>query len=116
VDDEPWARLITARILRENGYEVVDAPGPLEALELFRLGLRVDLVLTDVVMPDMSGRELTEQIAEQFPALPVVYMSGYSHEVIAHQGVLEPDVLLVEKPFTDQALLRTVHAALDRAG
>jgi hypothetical protein len=113
VEDEPGVRAITARILREHGYEVVAAEGPAEALELFRSGqLSADLLVTDVVMPGLSGRELADQVRVQHPDLPVVYISGYSHEVIAHQGVLEPDVLLVEKPFTDQALLRTVHTAL----
>jgi PAS domain S-box-containing protein len=113
VEDEAGVRQITARILREYGYAVVAAEGPAEALELVRSGqVAADLLVTDVVMPGLSGRELAEQINRLHPDLPVVYISGYSHEVIAHQGVLEPDVRLVEKPFTDQALLRTVHAAL----
>ncbi len=116
VEDEAGVRKITARILREHGYVVVEAAGPVEALELFRSGPVADLLLTDVVMPGMSGRELAEEIGQQFPDLPVVYMSGYSHDVIAHQGALKPDVLLVEKPFTDQALLRTLHVALTRQG
>jgi FixJ family two-component response regulator len=60
----------------------------------------------------MSGRELADAVAQHLPGLPVVYMSGYSHDVIAHQGVLERGLLLVEKPFTDASLLRTVGAAL----
>jgi CheY-like chemotaxis protein len=115
VEDEAGVRETTARMLREYGYDVIEAEGPLEALESWRSGaLRADLLLTDAVMPGMSGRELAEQIGRVSPDLPVVYISGYSHEVIAHQGVLEPDVVLVEKPFTDQALLRTIHAALSR--
>jgi CheY-like chemotaxis protein len=115
VEDEVGVRQITARILREQGYAVVEAAGPVEALELCRSGaLSADLLLTDVVMPEMSGRELAEQIGQQLPDLPIVYMSGYSHDVIAHQGALESDVLLVEKPFTDQALLRTISTALTR--
>ena len=114
VEDEVGVREITARILREHGYAVVvAADGPAEALELCRAGeVFVDLLVTDVVMPAMSGRDLAEQIKQIRPDLPVVFISGYSHDVIAHQGVLEPGVRLVEKPFTDQALLRTVHAAL----
>jgi CheY-like chemotaxis protein len=113
VEDEVGVREITARILREHGYEVVAAEGPAEALELCRSGrVAVDILVTDVVMPAMSGRDLATEISQVCPGLPIVYISGYSHEVIAHQGVLEPGVLLVEKPFTDQALLRTVHGAL----
>jgi CheY-like chemotaxis protein len=113
VEDEIGVREITARILREHGYAVVTADGPAEALELYRTGeVAVDLLVTDVVMPAMSGRDLAEQIKQIRPDLPVVFISGYSHDVIAHQGVLEPGVLLVEKPFTDQALLRAVHTAL----
>ena len=115
VEDEPGVRDVTARILREYGYEVVAADGPAEALELcLSEALQADLLVTDVVMPGMSGRELANQIGGRFPDLPVVYISGYSHEVIAHQGVLEPDVLLVEKPFSDRQLLWAVHAALTR--
>jgi PAS domain S-box-containing protein len=115
VEDEPGVRQITARILREHGYVVVESAEPTKALELVRSGsLVADLLLTDVVMPGMSGRELAEQIGRQLPDLPIVYMSGYSHDVIDHQGPLEPDVLLVEKPFTDQALLRAVHTSLTR--
>jgi PAS domain S-box-containing protein len=115
VEDEPGVRDITARMLREHGYAVVAAEGPAAALELCRSGrLSADLLVTDVVMPGMSGRELADEFGRLFPDVPVVYISGYSHEVIAHQGVLEPDVMLVEKPFTDRALLRTVQAALAR--
>jgi FixJ family two-component response regulator len=71
-----------------------------------------DVLLTDVVMPGMSGKELAVLVTGHRPGTPVVYMSGYSHDVIAHQGVLEPGVVLVEKPFDEDDLLRAVHAAL----
>jgi hypothetical protein len=112
-EDELGVRQLTSRILGEYGYEVVQATSPSHALELCRSGvLRPDVLLTDVVMPGMSGRELADAVAQHLPGLPVVYMSGYSHDVIAHQGVLERGLLLVEKPFTDASLLRTVGAAL----
>jgi PAS domain S-box-containing protein len=116
-EDEPGVREMTARILGEHGYRVVQTTTAAEALELCRSGVvRPNVLVTDVVMPGMSGRELAEAIGPHIPGLPVVYMSGYSHEVIAHQGVLEPGVLLVEKPFTDAQLLHAVGTATSSDG
>ena len=112
-EDEPGVREMTSRILGAHGYRVVQATTPAEALELCQSGeVRPDVLVTDVVMPGMSGQELAESVAAHLPGVPVVYMSGYSHDVIAHQGALDSGVLLVEKPFTEAALLHTVGAAL----
>lgn len=74
----------------------------------------IHLLLTDVVMPRRSGKELAEQMALLRPATRVLYMSGYSQDLIVHQGVLKPGVTLIEKPFTADHLLQAVRAVLDR--
>ncbi len=107
VEDEPGVRHMASRILTDHGYAVVEAESPAAAIELCRSGR----LRPDVVMPGMSGRELADAVAAIMPDLPVVFMSGYSHDVIAHQGVLDPGVRLVEKPFTEPELLGTVGAA-----
>ncbi|MEK7715502.1 MAG: response regulator, partial [candidate division NC10 bacterium] len=71
------------------------------------------LLLTDVVMPGMSGRELALQLATLRPDTKVVYMSGYTDDALGHHGVLEPGVVLLEKPFTPDALLAAASSALD---
>ncbi len=75
----------------------------------------VHLLLSDVVMPGMSGRSLVEQISALRPGVKVLYMSGYTDDVIAHSGVLESGTLLIEKPFTALALVERVRAALGEA-
>ncbi len=112
VEDEPGVRQMTSRILRDHGYVVVEAESPAGAIERCASGLRPDILVTDVVMPGMSGRDVADAIAQLMPELPIVFMSGYSHDVIAHQGVLDPGVRLVEKPFTEAELLGAVGAAL----
>jgi CheY-like chemotaxis protein len=114
-EDEPGVRELTSRILRNHGYQVVAADNASHALDLCRSGtVKPRLLLTDVIMPGMSGKDLAQAVTEHLPGTPVVYMSGYSHEIIAHQGVLEPGVVLVEKPFTEHALLQAVQSALQR--
>jgi PAS domain S-box-containing protein len=113
VEDEAGVRDVTCRILRDYGYEVVAAADPVKALALARSGAVTPAVLlTDVVMPGMSGKDLAAAFRSFSPDTPVVYMSGYSHDVIVHQGVLDAGVVLVQKPFTEQELLAAVSAAL----
>ena len=104
VEDEPGVRSAAKRILEKGGYTVLDAGDGAEALERCETA-RVDLLLTDVVMPGgCSGRDL----ARQLPHIPVVYMSGYTADVVGHQGVLDPGTTLVQKPFTEITLLTAV--------
>ena len=113
VEDEPALRAMTHEILEGYGYRVIEATGPKEAIEIAqRHPEPIHLLLTDVVMPGMNGRALAETLVAARPALRVLYMSGYTDEVIAHSGVLAPGVLLLEKPFTVLALLRRVRLAL----
>jgi CheY-like chemotaxis protein len=117
VEDEGPLREIAREVLEEHGYRVIEAAGPREALEIaHRHPGTVDLLVTDVVMPGMNGRALAESLVALRPGLKVLYMSGYTDDVIAHSGVLESGTLLLEKPFTAHALLGRVRAALARPG
>jgi CheY-like chemotaxis protein len=113
VEDESSVRTVTARILAGHGYRVLQASGPLEALAIGSQHLdEVDLLLTDVVMPQMPGVELAERLRHDDPGLPVVFMSGYTGEVVLRQGVDQTETRLLEKPFTSEALVGAVKEAL----
>ncbi|MBL8779270.1 MAG: PAS domain S-box protein [Acidimicrobiales bacterium] len=114
VEDEAMVREPARRMLVQRGYTVLAAADAAEALELAE-GHHgtIDLLLTDVVMPGLSGKALAELLVEQRPDLQVLFMSGYSHDVIAHQGVLEEGVMLVEKPFVAEVLLAAIRERLD---
>jgi signal transduction histidine kinase/CheY-like chemotaxis protein len=115
-EDDQLVRLLTRRILEQAGYDVLVAGGGAEALELARRHEGpIDLLLTDVVMPEMGGRDLTRRLAEVRPGVPVLYMTGYSDDAIARHGVLDPGTALIQKPFTPAALARKVRQVLDRS-
>jgi PAS domain S-box-containing protein len=113
VEDEAALRAIAAEVLEAHGYRVIAAASGEEALRL-ALGYPevIHLVVTDVVMPRMNGRVVAESLAAARPGLKVLYMSGYTDDVLAHRGVLETNTLLIEKPFTPLALLGHVRTAL----
>ena len=116
VDDEPAVRVVTKRILQRSGYAVLDAPGGVEALDTLREHPGpIHLLLTDVIMPEMNGREVAQRVREQRPGIRVVYMSAYSPEAIAHDGLLDAGAAFVRKPFESGLLLQTVRRALDTA-
>ena len=116
VEDAPSLRAIAREILEEHGYRVMEAAGAEEAIETAgRHPGAIDLLVTDVVMPGMNGRGLAETLVAARPALRVLYMSGYTDDVIAHRGVLGRGAMFIEKPFTVRALLERVRAALDAA-
>jgi len=113
VEDETSLRAIACEILSEQGYRVLEAGSAAEAILLASGNSTViHLLLTDVVMPGGNGRQLAESLRASRPAMRVLYMSGYTDDVIARRGVLEPGTLLLEKPFTAQALLGRVRATL----
>ncbi|MDQ3725015.1 MAG: response regulator [Actinomycetota bacterium] len=112
VEDEPAVRRLTVRILSGEGYEVIEAAEPYEALALCE-DEDVDLLLTDLIMPGMSGKELADRLTASKPELRVLFMSGYTGDVITRQGMLSEDVLVLEKPFSSASLLRRVRASLD---
>jgi len=115
VEDEPDLRELTEMVLSERGYTVIGAPSPAEAERLAgKNGAEIHLLLTDVVMPGISGRELAKRLTGRFPNLRVMYMSGYTYNVIAQNGTLEEGISFLQKPFTPQALTEKVREALDR--
>ncbi len=103
---------MTARILRRNGYQVLEAAEAAEALALAAAHGRIDLLLTDVVMPKTSGRQLAEGLRGDRPDLPVLFMSGYARGVLGPQRALGDDVALLHKPFTEASLLHAVHETI----
>jgi len=101
-------------ILQASGYTVLEAGRPHEALEVSKkFEGPIHLLFTDVVMPQMSGREVAERISAARPSTKVLYMSGYTDNAIAHHGVLDPGVPFLQKPFTPQALAHKVREVLD---
>jgi PAS domain S-box-containing protein len=115
VEDEDGIRTMTRMILQNNGYQVLEASNGGEALLLCRSRKEpVHLLVTDVVMPRMSGRELAQQLARWQPGLKVLYVSGYTDDAIVHHGVLDPDTPFLQKPFTPQQLTRKVRELLDQ--
>jgi signal transduction histidine kinase/ActR/RegA family two-component response regulator len=113
VEDDDTVRALTARMLRELGYKVMDAADAAAARLAADGDGRIDLLLTDVVMPGGNGRELAEALGKRIPGLAVVYMSGYTPDVVLRQGVEQDSVPYLAKPFTEEALAETVRKALD---
>jgi CheY-like chemotaxis protein len=109
-------REIAVRSLSGAGYRVLAASGGPQALELLaRLEEPLHLLLTDVVMPEVSGKMVAEAASRLRPSTRVLFMSGYANDAIAHHGVLEPGLRLLAKPFTPSGLLAKVRAVLDLA-
>jgi len=114
VEDEDMVRNLVRETLEREGYKVVDAPGPIEArqvAEQFRG--HIHLLITDVVMPKVSGRELAMQLARRRPEMQVLYMSGYTDNAIVNSGVLQKEVAFLQKPFTPGALTAKVREVLE---
>jgi PAS domain S-box-containing protein len=115
VEDDPVMRRLTRKMLEEHGYKVVEAEDGKAALEaIANSGTPIDLTLTDVVMKGMTGPELALRLIDAFPAMKIVYMSGYTGELISDQG-LDGGIRLLEKPFTRASLLKTLDAALGQS-
>jgi PAS domain S-box-containing protein len=112
VEDEPAVRVIAAELLTRAGYNVIQA-GAAEAALAMSMDGSPDLLLTDVVMPGMSGSELGEALRDRHPGLRVLFMSGYTDDIVMRHGVRERRLAFVEKPFTRTTLLESVRNALD---
>jgi two-component system, cell cycle sensor histidine kinase and response regulator CckA len=113
VEDEPAIRRVTEKLLRRMGYTVVTASAPGEAIRLAREHAgRIDLLLTDVVMPEMNGRDLAKNVLSLHHGIKSVFMSGYTADVIAHHGVLEEGVHFLQKPFSAAALAAKLREVL----
>jgi len=111
VEDEPAMMALTARILRRNGFTVLEASNGIDALGLVT-GHDLQLVLTDSVLPQMSGQHLAEEIGEIRPELPILFMSGHSQPVLQSDQPAGKDVPFIQKPFTERALVEQVRAIL----
>ena len=113
VEDEERVRALSVEALRELGYSVVEASGPRQALRMLDDGQEVALLFTDVVMPDMSGRQLADRARGKRPNLKVLYTTGYTRNAIVHNGVLDPGANLLTKPFSIEELAAKVRKILD---
>jgi CheY-like chemotaxis protein len=113
VEDEERVRLVSVDSLRELGYIVFHADGPGQALAMLGELPRVDLLFTDVIMPDMNGRKLAEAARVERPDLKVLYTTGYTKNAIVHNGMLDHDVAFLPKPFTVAQLAAKVRQVLD---
>jgi CheY-like chemotaxis protein len=115
VDDEPGVRLLVCRMLAQGGYGTCEAADGAEALASLRAGLAVDLVLSDVAMPQLNGVQLLEALSVSHPDLPVLLISGYAVEDLIARGIAAPCGILM-KPFTPERLLDAVRRCLSEWG
>jgi len=114
VEDEEGVRKVLVEMLTHQGYQVLVAASGGEALELFhRHRGPLDLLITDVIMPKMSGRELADQLRISRPDLKVLFVSGYTDTAIVNHGILEPGTVFLQKPFTPEQLTTKVRDILE---
>jgi PAS domain S-box-containing protein len=114
VEDNTEVRKLASRLLQAGGYAVISATNAAEALQLAaQHGAAISLLVTDVVMPQMSGPELAERLAQTAPEMKVLYMSGYTDDRVVRHGISEAEVAFLGKPFTRAALLQKVREILD---
>ena len=114
VEDEPSILTMTKLILERLGYTVLTAGNPSTAIDIGRDNAgKIDLMITDVVMPEMNGRELSLRMQKLQPDMKVLFMSGYTPDAIAHRGVLDEDINFLQKPFSKKSLAAKVREALD---
>ena len=115
VEDEDAIRTLVCRVLQRSGYTVLQAKNGGEALTLCEGHAgRIDLLVSDVVMPVVSGGELARRLALERPDIKVLFMSGYTGNAIVHHGVIPAHMAILEKPFLTEALARKVREVLDR--
>ena len=116
VEDQEAVRSFAKAALRQHGYQVIHAGDGDQALSVAKLHSgQIHLLVTDVVMPGLNGKELSERLKELRPNLKVLFISGYTADVIAQRGILDPDVAFLHKPFSPDELAAKVREVLDRA-
>ena len=114
VEDDPAVRDFLRSVLEDRGYHVVEALDGMDALDIARKQRHdIQLLITDVVMPGMNGKQLAERLRQERPTLKVIFLSGYSTDVIGHRGVLERDVAFLQKPVSPEVLAAKVHDVLN---
>jgi CheY-like chemotaxis protein len=115
VEDDPALREMASMLLGRLGYSVIEAPNGMNALAIVEQQSRpsIDLLFTDVIMPELNGKQLSERILEFYPETRVLFTSAYTENAIVHQGVLNPGVALLQKPFTPSSLANKVREVLD---
>ena len=113
VEDDERVRTVSIEGLKELGYGVIEAAGPRDALRILDEGQKVTLLFTDVVMPEMSGRELADLARTRSPGLKVLYTTGYTRNAIVHNGILNAGSTLLSKPFSLQELALKVRKLID---
>ena len=115
VEDDDKVRNLACEILEPQGYTILEAQNGIEALRVSE-GYRdqIHLMITDVVMPGMGGREIEERLRPLRPDMKVIYMSGYTDNAILHHGVLSPEIEFLQKPISSETLKRKVREVLDR--
>jgi CheY-like chemotaxis protein len=114
VEDDEALRKVTSSLLQSSGYKVLEAENGAAAIDIsHRYQGTIALLLSDVIMPGKSGPDLAIDVRRYLPDLKVLYVSGYTEDIIAHQGVLDPGTTLLSKPFSKEALLTTVRGVLD---
>jgi CheY-like chemotaxis protein len=114
-EDQPEVRAVARAVLSRHGYTVLEAGGGEEALQILTQHPHpIHLLLTDVVMPAMSGRELADRMHQSHPNIRILYTSGYTDDAVLRHGVLKPGMAFIQKPFTPRALLEKIREVLER--
>lgn len=114
VEDDDMVRKVLTRMLKRAGFHVIEAANGEEAISACdEKGTSIDLMMTDLMMPKMGGRELVDRLKKSHPALRVIFMSGYTEGAIAHQGILDPNLHFLEKPFESKQLIEKVQKVLN---
>ena len=112
VEDQPEVRAVTRAVLARHGYTVLTADDADDALSVLARTPGVDLIVTDVIMPGMDGRELGRRVSVLYPQTSVLYMSGYAHVIADEDGILERGLAFLQKPFTTKELMEKVRLVL----